>query len=69
MSVGAASSAAWWEPVRFPNTVYSSGERRCERDGCDTILSRYNGGRECFLHQDEAARQAYMRRHPEAEAA
>jgi hypothetical protein len=24
--------------------------RRCERPGCRTLLTRYNGGRRCYAH-------------------
>jgi hypothetical protein len=30
--------------------VYESG-RVCAEDGCDTRLTRYNGGDRCFRHQ------------------
>ena len=32
---------------------YQLHTRRCQHPGCDTVLSRYNGGSYCALHEPE----------------
>ena len=56
MSVKSSTQTQFGAPARKGGPVRSSGGRRCEAPGCNTILSTYNAATKCYLHTPSTTR-------------
>ena len=55
----------WIRPIRRPVPTYPPG-RVCAAEGCQTVLSIYNGSEHCWVHQSVRFPRVRGKRVPKA---